>query len=181
MGLCFGQRCQGHTRVTPGQSIPVTPSIPDGDSGEPASKAHYFKMGEDSLPSCLKTTNVQAACICKPYMDTGMESRQPRCGGKAGIYCQRRCGRRQEGRGLPGTIGTSPARYRAVVCPSESCSGLARTCSSCFCLVSSSEAKPCRVHSVRSLRPGCVPTKYFFPEFLVATGRRQSWEIHSFH
>lgn len=39
------------------------------DSGEPASKAHYFKMGEDSLPRCIKTTDAQAACICKPYRD----------------------------------------------------------------------------------------------------------------
>lgn len=52
------------------QSVPVTPSILDGRfTGEPASKAQYFKMGDDSLPSCLKTTDAQAACICKPHRD----------------------------------------------------------------------------------------------------------------
>lgn len=104
------------------QSVPVTPSIPDGNPGEPASKAHYFKMGENSLPSCLKTTDVQAACICKPYIDPGMESRQPRCGAEALWECggegrhllPEACGSRQAGRSPPGTTGASPARYRAV-------------------------------------------------------------------
>lgn len=83
------------------------------DSEEPASKAHYFKMGEDSLPSCLKTTDVQAACICKPYRD-GKQAATVWGRGTEGVW--------EEGRGQQ---EPAPARYRAVMYPRE-CSGLAR-------------------------------------------------------
>lgn len=127
------------------QSVPVTPSILDGRfRGEPASKAQYFKMGDDSLPSCLKTTDAQAACICKPHRD-GKQAATVWGRGIVGVWEEGRhllpeALQEPAGRKRPAWYNRSQHQHSAGL----SCV-LARAAMASVRAPLASEAKPCRV------------------------------------